>query len=148
MSLEAGRSHNTLREGARLGFIFATITWLWVALVDAAGGHAFHTFNALGGVVAFTLVHYLLNIVYGYVLVSTIHAAARAPSVIIGLVFGGLILQGGFAMVTTLLASAALGPSAWFAIFGGNLIATVVAAVLMLKTHPVIQYLHQAEAER
>jgi hypothetical protein len=82
------------------------------------------------------------------VLVSTIHAAARAPSVIFGLVFGGLILQGGFAMVTTLLASAALGPSAWFAIFGGNLIATVVAAVLMLKTHPVIQYLHQAEAER
>ena len=75
--------HDTRREAVRLGIIVATTTWLWLVLVDATMRQPFHTFDALGGVVAFTAMHFLLNIVYGIVLLSAVHGAERAPSLIL-----------------------------------------------------------------
>ena len=67
------RHPSALREGATLGLVVATATWIWVAAVDAAAGDPFHTFEVLGGVLAFTVAHYLLN-----VLASTeLHASQR-----------------------------------------------------------------------
>src|SRR5207249_4290291 len=41
--------HDSLREGARLGFIVATSIWIWLAVVDAVVGQPFRTFTVLGG---------------------------------------------------------------------------------------------------
>src|SRR5689334_13328978 len=81
-------AHDTRREGIRLGLVLATATWLWVAAVDIAAGHPFHTFSMLGGVLIFTAVHYALNVTYGMILLSAIHGAERAPSLIIAVIFG------------------------------------------------------------
>jgi hypothetical protein len=102
----------------------------------------------LGGVLAFTVAHYLLNITYGVVLLSAVHGAERAPSLIFALIFGGLILEGGFAMVTSIIAESFVGGVAWAGIIGGNLLGTALAITLLSRTHPLVQYLRRAEDEK
>lgn len=141
-------AHNSRREGVRLGLINATTIWLWIAAIDAATGRPFHTFTALGGIVAFTAVHFILNITYGIVVLSVVHSAERAPSVILALLFGMIIFEGAFAMLTNLIATVTLGNVAWVAILGGNLIGTAIAFALLAGTHPLAVYLRRAEEER
>ena len=140
-------AHSTQREGVRLGLLLATATWLWVALVDAAVGRPFHTFNMLGGVLIFTVVHYALNVTYGMILLSAIHGAERTPSLIIALIFGLVTFEGAFAMFTNILVEYSLGDTAWIAMFGGSLIATALAVMLLARTHPLAARLRQAEEE-
>lgn len=144
----AATAHSTRKEGIRLGLIVGTMTWLWVALVDAMAGRPWHTFSMLGGLLPFTVVHYLLNVAYGIVLVSAVHSAARAPSVIFGIIFGVLILEGAFAMFTNILVQDSVGGVAWAGIVGGSLIGTAVGVTLLSRTHPLLDYLHRAEDER
>jgi hypothetical protein len=139
-------THNTRNEGVRLGLIVGTATWLWVALVDVVARRPWHTFTMLGGLLVFTAIHYLLNVTYGMVLVSAVHGAERAPSLIIGLLFGVIMLEGAFAMFTNVLVQP-VGDVAWFGIAGGSLIGTAVAIALVSRTHPLLDYLRRAEAE-
>ena len=140
--------HETLPEGIRLGLIVGTGTWLWVAAVDiVATGQPFHTFAALGGVLIVTVVHYLLNVAYGVVLLSFVHGAERTPSLIIGALFGTLLFEVAFAMLTIILAQSALGSMAWPAVFGGSVIGTAIAIALLARTHPLLAYLRRAEEE-
>ncbi len=147
LSLQPARHHHTVHEGVRLGLILGSVTWLWVALVDAVFGQPFHTFSTLGGITGFTVMHYLLNIAYAVVILSAIHGAERAPSLIIALIFGMVTFEGAMAMVTNILSQAALGGVAWIAIFGGSLISSAIAIVLLSRTHPLATYLHRAEEE-
>src|SRR3989449_8975121 len=94
------RKHDSLREGAWLGVVVATSIWVWLAVVDAAVGQPFRTFTVLGGLALFTILHYLFNVVYGIVIVSLVHGAAREPSLVIGMAFGFLVIEFGFVMVT------------------------------------------------
>ncbi|HET6681088.1 MAG TPA: hypothetical protein VFG84_07790 [Gemmatimonadaceae bacterium] len=139
--------HDTLREGARLGVALAVITWLWVAAVDIIAGQPFHTFAALGGVIPFTVGHLLLNILLGVVLVSVVHSAAQAPSVILGMIFCGIIFEVGIAMTTNLL-SQYIGNIVWLGLFGGSLLSTAAAIALLAHGHPLLDYLHRAEEEK
>jgi hypothetical protein len=106
-----------------------------------------HTFDALGGVAVFTAMHYLLNIVYGMVLLSAVHGSERTPSLILAVVFGVLIFEVAMAMLTIILAQFWLGDVAWPGVFGGSVIATALAVFLLARTHPLGAYLHRAEAE-
>ena len=110
--------HDSLREGARLGLAVATSIWIWLAVVDAVVGEPFRTFTVLGGVALFTAMHYLLNVVYGAVIVAAIHGAAREPSLVMAVAFGFPIVEFVFALVTVLLShlglgGARLGPNLW-----------------------------------
>jgi hypothetical protein len=125
----------------------ATATWIWIAAVDVVAGQPFHTFQVLGGIAIFTIVHYLLNITYGTVLLSAIHSAERAPTVIFGLIFGLLIFEGSIAMLSGVLAEMGLGNTAWVAILGGSLVSSLIAFSLLAYTHPLATYLRRAEEE-
>jgi len=138
--------HNTKREGVRLGLVIGSATLLWVSLVDAFAGTPFRTMDALGGAVMFTVLHYSLNMIYGIVVLSAVHGARRVPSLIIALVFGVITLEGAFAMLTNVVA-VSIGDVAWVGIFGGSLIATAIGIFLLSQSHPLAQYLHEAEAE-
>ena len=139
--------HDTRGEGARLGIIVGTATWLWLVVVDTVMRQPFHTFDVLGGVAVFTAMHYLLNIVYGVVLLSAVHGAERAPSLILAAVFGVLLFEVAMAMLTVILAQYWLGSAAWVGVFGGSLIATALAWRLLSRTHPLGAYLHRAQEE-
>jgi len=146
LTQESDGIHDTKREGIRLGLILGTVTLLWVSLVDAVAGQPFRTVDALGGALLFTVLHYLLNIVYGLIVVSAVHGARRVPSLIIALIFGAITLQGAFAMLTNVVV-VSTGETAWIAIFGGSLIGTALAVFLLSQSHPLAEYLHKAEAE-
>jgi hypothetical protein len=139
--------HDSLREGAALGLVVATGIWIWVALVDAIAGEPFHTFAVLGGIAAFTAVHYLLNVTYGVAILSLIHGAAREPSLIIAVGFGFVMVEFAFAMVTVML-SHVLGELAWIRIFGGSLAGALIAIGILSRRHPLVAALHRAEEQR
>lgn len=135
------------REGVWLGLLVATGIWLWLAIVDAVAGEPLRTFTVLGGVVPFTVLHYLLNLVYGVVIVSAIHGAKREPSLVIAVVFGFLIIEFAFAMLTVLLSHLGLGALAWVRVVGGNVFGAAIAFVLLSRRHPLAEELREAEAE-
>ena len=139
--------HGALREGATLGLVLATSTWVWLAVVDALAGQPFHAFAALGGIALFTATHYLLNLAYGVVLVSAVRAAAREPSLVIAVVFGSLIVIIAFAMVTALLSHVGLGELAWVEIFGGHVIGSLIALLVLSRRHSLLARLREAEEE-
>jgi hypothetical protein len=145
--MTAAYKHSSLREGAALGLVVATSTWVWVALVDAIAGEPFHTFAVLGGIVAFTVVHYLLNVTYGVVILSLIHSSAREPSLIIAVGFGFVMLEFAFAMVSVML-SHVLGELTWIRIFGGSLAGALIAIGILSRRHPLVAALHRAEEQR
>ena len=138
--------HDSLREGAALGLVVATSIWVWLALIDAIAGEPFRTFTVLGGIGAFTLVHYLLNLTYGVAILSLIHGAGREPSLVIAVGFGFLMVEFAFAMVTVML-SHLLGELAWVRIFGGSLIGAAIAIIILSRGHPLAAQLRQAEEE-
>lgn len=145
-SVTLSGKHNSLREGATLGLVVATATWVWIALVDAIAGQPFRTFAVLGGIASFTVVHYLLNVTYGLAIVSLIHGAVRQPSLLIAVGFGFLMMEFAFAMVTVML-SHVLGELAWVRIFVGSLIGAVIAIIILSRSHPLAAQLRQAEEE-
>jgi hypothetical protein len=136
------------RQALILGSVVATATWLWVALIDAAAGQPFHTFDVLGGIAAFTIVHYGLNIAYALAIVGVARAAAGAPSVIIGAIFVFIILEVGFGMVSALLSQMGLGNRSWILIFGGSLVGAAIALSIVAKPYQLAARLGEAEAER
>jgi hypothetical protein len=141
------RRHDSFREGARLGLIVATAIWLWIAAVDVLVGQPFRTFTVLGGVLPFTVLHYLLNLLYAVAIVAAIHGARREPSLVIAVAFGFFIIEFAFAMLTVLLSHVGLGELAWVRILGGNLIGAVIAFVIVSRRHPLARELRQADEE-
>jgi hypothetical protein len=140
--------HDSLREGTTLGIIIATAIWAWLAVVDAVAGQPFQTFAALGGITVFTIVHYLLNIVYGVVIVSAVHGATREPSVALALVFGLVTFEIALAMLTVLLSHLGLGELAWVRIFGGSLVGAGVGLFVLSRRHPLASQLRYADHRR
>ena len=139
--------HNSLREGAMLGLVVATSTWVWLAVVDAVAGQPFLTFTVLGGLALFTATHYLLNLAYGVAIVSAIHGATREPSLIMAVVLGLCMVEFGFALLTALLSNLGLGELAWLRFFGGSLIGALVAVVFLSRRHPLAERLRQAKED-
>lgn len=141
--------HDTMREGIRLGLAVATVTWLWLALVDEVAGEPWRTATVLGGIGVFTAVHFLFNLMYGVLIVASIHGAAREPGLIGVIVTGWAIVESGFVMVTILLSHAGLGDLAWIRIFGGSLVGVALTIVILMRSHPVLTFWRQArEMER
>lgn len=140
--------HDSRREGVVAGIIAATCIWAWIAIVDAFAGHPFQTFSVLGGVVVFTTVHYLLNIIYGMVVVSAVDGAAREPSLALAAAFGLVMFEIGIAMLTVLLSHVGLGELAWVRIFGGSLIGMTTALVVLARRYPIAARLRDADVRR
>ena len=147
MAAKVSVHHDSVREGAALGIIVATGIWVWIALVDALAGQAFHTFSVLGGITAFTIVHYLLNIAYGIAVMAAIHGATREPSLAIAVIFGVVTLEIAFGMLTVLLSNLGLGTRAWVGIFGGSLIGLGLALFVVARQHPVAALVREADTD-
>jgi hypothetical protein len=148
LSIAAFEKRGPAVEGIILGILVATIIWGWVAMVDLVAGQPLRTFQMMGGIAAFTTLHYLLNIAYCVALVAAVRGALRTPSLIIGVIFVFLIFEVGFTMMTTLLATATLGMSAWLTLLGGNLVGVAVVFALLSWRYPLAAQLKSAEDER
>ena len=145
--ISRAHQHNSLREGTVLGLVVATCLWVWLAGVDAIAGEPFLTFTVLGGIVGFTVLHYLLNVAYGIAIMSIVHTAGRTPSAIFAVGFGFLMLEFAFALVTAAFSSGRLGELAWVRLFGGSVIGAVIAIFMVTRRHSLLALLHRAEEE-
>lgn len=139
--------HNALREGTVLGLVVATAIWAWLAVVDALAGQPFRTFQVLGGIPLFTALHYVLCVVYGVGVVTVVHGAARAPSLLVFAAFCFFILEFAFVMATVLLANVGLGGLAWVRILGGNIIGAVLTFVVLARGHPLRREFEAADRD-
>jgi hypothetical protein len=81
------------------------------------------------------------------VIFSAIHGAAREPSLVMAVAFAFPIVEFWFALVTVLLSHLGLGELAWVRIFGGSLVGTGIAIVILSRGHPLAAELRQAEEE-
>lgn len=141
------RPHTSLREGILLGAIVGTAIWVWIAGVDALAGEPFRTFGVLGGVARFTVVHYLLCLLYGVIAVSVVHAAAREASLVVGAAFVFFLIEFGFVMIAAILSHAGLGQLAWVRIVGGNVVGAILTIVFLWRRHPLRQEYRDGMAE-
>jgi hypothetical protein len=98
-------------------------------------------------VLVFTVVHYVLSVLYAVTLLSTIHGAERAPSLMYAFGFGLLFSEVVFAFVTVAFSNVGLGNLAWLRIFGASIVGAVAAVALIARNHPLAALLQQAEAE-
>ena len=142
----APASHNTIREGSRLGLIVGVVTWLWLAGFDAVVGEPFRTFDFLGGVAVFTVVHFSLCLAYGLTIMSAVHASMTEPTVMFAIIFCTILFQAAFVMLTVLLANIGLGYLAWGEFLLGNLLAAGLTYVLIARGHPMRDMYDAAEA--
>ena len=138
-------AHGTRHEGIALGLTVATTTWVWVAIVDAIAGDPFRTFTVLGGIVAFTITHYVLNVVYGVVLVTAIHGTRREPTLMMAVVFGFIMVEFAFAFVATVFSHLGLGALAWVRLFVGSLVGAVVAVAMLARRLPLTDCVRRAK---
>ena len=139
--------HSAFREGTLLGLIVATSIWVWLVVVDAVAGQPFRTFQVLGGVARFTVLHYLLCIAYGVVATAFVHGAKREPSLLIAAAFGFFILEFAFAMLAALLSQVGLGQLAWVRILGGNFVGAALTFLVLARRHPLRDELRRAERQ-
>jgi hypothetical protein len=141
----AQASHNTLREGLRLGLIVGIATWLWLAAFDAVSGEPFQTIQFFGGAVRFTLVHFVLCIAYGLTIMAAIHASMKEPTVMFAVIFCTILFQAAFVMLTAVLANVGVGEVAWGKFFAGNLMAAVLTYLLLNRNHSIARLYQAAE---
>src|SRR5678815_74119 len=131
----APASHSTLREGVQLGLSVGAATWLGIVGYDFAAGEPFYTIHFLGGVAAFSLIHFALCLVYGLAIISAVHGSKKEPTVMFALIFSAILFEAGFAGLTALVANMGLGQLAWGRIFLGNAMAAGLTYVSVSYTH-------------
>lgn len=147
-SRRARASHNTLREGVSLGLIVGVATWLWVAAFDVLTGHPFQTPEFLGGIVRFTLIHFVLCVAYGLTIIGAVHASMKEPTVMFAIIFCTILFQAAFVMLTALLANIGIGQLAWGKFLLGNLMAAALTYILITRRHSMRDLYHSAEAHQ
>jgi len=130
--------------GLRLGLIVAVATWCWVAAVDALLGEPLRTASVLGGVVTFTTVHLVLCLAFGSALAGLMDGAMEEPGLVLSIVFGTLLLEVAFALLTIFVSMTSLGATAWPRIFVGSIVGSMVALAMLARWYPVRQLLDRA----
>jgi hypothetical protein len=130
--------HNAVREGIKLGLVVATIIWIWIAVIDTLAGELFRTFDVLGGIAQFTMLHYLLNIAYGMAVVAVVHRTAKEPSLAAVLWFGMVVVEFAFVMATILLSHVGLGAFAWLRVFGASVVGLALAIFILSRRHRLV----------
>lgn len=137
--------HSTAREGITLGLIVGVFSYIWVLAFDATIGKPFETFHILGGPVLFTILHFVLCIAYGLAIIALVHAAMESPSVVFAMIFGTILFQAAFVMLTAFLASLGVGELAWGRFLLGNVLTAMLTLLLLTRRHHLRDLFHAAE---
>ena len=144
-----------LTEAISTGLVGAATVAVWFFFVDIVNGAPFRTPGILGSVVflgissaeeavinittvgLFSLLHGTVFFLVGIGTTAFVRAADRTPSVLSLFIPLTLVLQALFVGLTAILAQFILGAVAWWAVLGGNLLASFLMGSLLLYWHPV-----------
>jgi hypothetical protein len=144
-----------LTEALSTGLVGAVTVAIWFFVVDMVSGTPFRTPGILGSaaflgisspdeavinattVGLYSILHGAVFFLVGIGTTVIIRAADRAPSVLGLFIPLTLVLQALFVGLTAILAQFLLGAIAWWAVLGGNLVASFLMGSLLLYWHPV-----------
>ena len=122
------------KRGVQLGLIVGSATWVWLALLDFAEGHPFRSFDTLGGVTAFTVVHAGVSVTFGVALLSTVAEPAHMGGLISPLFLGVIACEGGLATLMNLFGIRVVSV-AWLASLAGSLVGAAFVMMLFCRMH-------------
>ena len=143
-----------LTEGIRVGLAGAGAVALWFLFVDLVAGRALFTPGALGSAVflgasspdqvvvnattvgLYTLLHGMVFLLVALALTALFRAADRSPSMVAGILLLTVALEALFVGAVAIVAQFLLGQLAWWAVLGGNVVASVAMGGLLLRSHP------------
>jgi hypothetical protein len=154
MEKEVG-TRTFLMEALSTGLLGAATVALWFFLVDVVSGAPLRTPGILGSAVflgittpgeavinastvgLYSLLHGSVFFLVGIGTTIIVRAADRTPSVLALFIPLTVVLQALFVGGTAILAQSLLGAIAWWAVLGGNLLASFLMGSLLLYWHPV-----------
>ena len=143
-----------LKEALSVGLLGAATVALWFLVVDLATGTPLRTPGILGSAVflgisapedavinastvgLFSLLHGAVFFLVGVGTTALVRAADRTPSVLALFIPLTVVLQVLFVGGVAILAEYVLGVIAWWAVLGGNLLASFLMGSLLLYWHP------------
>lgn len=150
--------HGTIREGVIAGALGATGVAAWFLIVDTIAGQPFFTPRILGEAVMsivapdsfaspfvivslYTLFHYAAFIIAGIVAVALVHASARQPQLLAGVVILFVALEVEFyGFVLMLQLATRLEGIAWYQVGAANLVAALLMGRYLWVKHPELTH--------
>ncbi len=150
----APTQRSVLREGVIAGVIGAATVALWFLIYDAWRGKPFFTPALLGTaifygvsrpsqidiaaglVIGYSIVHVLAFIGFGIVAACMMVASEREPAIFIAFVSLFAAFEVLFFVVVRTLSQEILGALGWWAIFAGNLLASIGMLWFLVRGHP------------
>lgn len=145
---------SVLRDGIVAGVIGAAVVALWFLVLDIARGTPFLTPALLGAAVfygittpvgltitagpliGYTLLHVLAFVAFGIVAASLLIASEHEPPAFIAFVVLFAAFEVFFFAVLGTFGRSLLGALVWWAIFSGNLLASVAMLWFLLRAYP------------
>lgn len=145
---------SVLREGVITGVIGAVTVALWFLIYDAWRGKPLFTPALLGTaifygvssplgiditagpVIGYSIIHVLTFIGFGIVAACMMMASEREPAIFIAFVSLFAAFEVTFFVVVRTLSGAILGAIGWWAIFTGNLLASIGMLWFLVRGHP------------
>lgn len=143
-----------LRQGIVAGMVGASIVAGWFFLLDVVrgrplftpallGGAVFHGVTrledvviAVGPVTGYTVLHVLGFVAFGVVAASLLVASEREPAMFIAFVLLFAAFEAFFFAMLGAFGQSLLGALVWWAIFSGNLLASVGMLWFLLRANP------------
>jgi len=150
----ARAQRSPLREGVIAGVIGAATVALWFLVYDAWRGKPLFTPALLGSltfygvstplrveiaagpVIGYSIVHVLAFIGFGIVAACMMAAGEREPAIFIAFVTLFAAFEVFFFVVARALSQDILGALGWWAIFAGNLLASIGMLWFLVRGHP------------
>lgn len=145
---------SVLREGVITGVIGAVTVALWFLIYDAWRGKPLFTPALLGTaifygvssplgiditagpVIGYSIIHVLTFIGFGIVAACMMLASEREPAIFIAFVTLFAAFEVTFFVVVRTLSGTILGAIGWWAIFAGNLLASIGMLWFLVRGHP------------
>ncbi len=143
-----------LKEAVSVGLLGGATVALWFFVVDLVSGAPLRTPGILGSAVflgistpaeavintrtvgLFSLLHGAVFFLVGIGATILVRAADRTPSVLALIIQLTVVLQALFVGGVAIIAQSLLGAIAWWAVLGGNLLASLLMGSLLLYWHP------------
>ena len=150
--------HGTIREGVTAGVLGATGVAAWFLIVDMIAGQPFFTPRVLGEAVMsivapdsfaspavvvalYTVFHYAAFIIAGIVAVALVHASAKQPQLLAGVVILFVALEVQFyGFVLMLQLATRLEGIAWYQVGAANLVAAGLMGRYLWMKHPELTH--------
>lgn len=148
------RGRSLLSEGVAVGLLGAAVVAVWFLVVDLMAGAPLRTPGALGSALflgvrdaaqvevsgitvgLYTLFHGVAFVLIGLGAAALLRAADRAPATLALILLVTAVLEALFVGGVTIVAEFLLGLLAWWAVLGGNVLASLAMGSLLLRWHP------------